>query len=69
MTQLTGGEPLSPEYLIRNTPTTLPSDLHNATETIGHLMAQCMPPSPVNDEFMGMIEYVAETFHDLLAGE
>ena len=28
-----------------------------------------MPPSPTNDEFMGMTEYVAESFHDLLAGE
>ena len=28
-----------------------------------------MPPSPTNDEFMGMTEYVMESFHDLLAGE
>ena len=28
-----------------------------------------MPPSPTNDEFMGMTEYVAESFHDLLLGE
>ena len=32
-------------------------------------MAQCTPSSPVNDGFVGMIEYVAESFHDLLMGE
>ena len=30
MAQLAGGEPLSPEYLIRSTPTALPSSLCNA---------------------------------------
>ena len=28
-----------------------------------------MPPSLVNDEFVGMTEYVVESFHDLLARE
>ena len=28
-----------------------------------------MPSSPTNDEFLGMTEYVAESFHDLLARE
>ena len=32
-------------------------------------MAQRTPPSPVNDEFMGMTEYVVKSFHDLLIGE
>ena len=32
-------------------------------------MAQCMHPSPMNDEFVGMTEYVVESFHDLLTGE
>ena len=45
------------------------SGLRNATETVGHLVAQRMPPSPANDEFMGMTEYVTESFHDLLTGE
>ena len=43
--------------------------LCNAIETVGHLVAQHIPPSPMNDEFMGMTEYVAESFHDLLVGE
>ena len=48
---------------------TLLSGLHNAAETVGHLVAQRTPPSAMNDEFMGMIEYVGESFHDLLIGE
>ena len=43
--------------------------LRNAAEIGGHLVAQRTPPSPANDEFMGMTEYVMESFHDLLAGE
>ena len=43
--------------------------LRNTAETIGHLVAQRTPRSPANDEFMGMTEYVAESFHDLLVGE
>ena len=34
-----------------------------------HLVAQPMLPFPMNDEFVGMTEYVMESFHDLLAGE
>jgi len=69
MMQLAGGEPLSSEYLIRRAPTALPSGLRNAAETIGHPVVQRTPPSPANDEFVGMTEYVAESFHDLLTGE
>ena len=61
--------PLSLEYLIRSAPTALPFGLLNAAETNGHPMAQCAPPSPANDEFMGMTKYVVESFHDLLVGE
>ena len=28
-----------------------------------------MPPSPTNDVFVGITEYVIESFHDLLVGE
>ena len=69
MAQLTGGEPLSPEYLIRSAPIVLLFGLRNAAETVGHLVAQRMPPSPMDDEFMGITEYVVESFHDLIAGE
>ena len=69
MTQLARGEPLSLENLIWSAPTVLLFGLHNATETVGHLVAQQTPSSPTNDEFMGMTEYVMESFHDLLVGE
>ena len=68
-TQPAGEEPLSLEYVIQSTPTVFLFSLHNATRTIGHLVAQCMHPSPTNDEFVGMTEYVMESFHDLLAGD
>ena len=68
MAQLAGGEPLSPEYLIRSAPTVLLFGLRNVAETVGHLVAQCTPPSPMNNEFMGMIEYIVESFHDLHGG-
>ena len=69
MIQLARGEQLSLEYLIRSAPIVLPFGLHNATETVGHLVAQCTSLLPMNDEFVGMTEYVMESFHDLLAGE
>ena len=47
----------------------LPFSLHNTTETVDHPVAQHMPPSPMNDEFIGMTEYVMESFHDLLVEE
>ena len=47
----------------------LPFDLRNITEIVGHLVAQHTPSSPMNDEFIGMTEYVIESFHDLLVGE
>ena len=68
MMQLARREPLSPEYLIRSTSTALPFGLRNATKTVGHLVVQRTPPSPMNDEFVGMTEYIAKSFH-VLAGE
>ena len=47
----------------------LPFGLCNAAETVGHLVAQCMPSSPTDNEFMGMTEYITESLHDLLVGE
>jgi len=58
MTQLAREEPLSSEFLTRDAPTTFPFSLRNIAETIGHLVAQRVHPSPTNDEFMGMIEYI-----------
>ena len=47
----------------------IPHPVRHAVETIGHLVAQCTPPSSTNDGFVGMTEYVPKSFHDLLAGE
>ena len=69
MEQLAGGEPLSPEYPVQKAPTVLLFGLHNAAETVGHLVAQRTPPSPMNEEFVGIVKYVIESFHDLLTGE
>ena len=49
--------------------TVLPFGLRNAAATISHLVAQRMIPSPTNDEFVGVIEHVVESFHDLLVEE
>ena len=69
MAHLTDREPFSPEYLIRSAPTVLPFGLCNAAETIGHLVAQHMIPSPMNNEFVRVIEHFVESFHDLLVEE
>ena len=47
----------------------IPFGLHNAIETDSHLVAQRAPPFSANDEFMGVIEHVAESFHVLLTEE
>jgi len=69
MARLARGEPISLEHLIQSTPTVLPFSLCNTVATVSHLVAQRMVPPPTNDEFMGVIEHVAESFHDLLAEE
>ena len=47
----------------------LPFGLCNAMAIVSHLVAQRMVPPPTNDEFMGVIEHVVESFHDLLVEE
>ena len=69
MMQLVGGEPLSSEHLTRGTPAAFPFGLRNAMGTVGHLVGQRMHPSPTNNEFMGMTEYVTKSFQDLLVGD
>ena len=68
MTQLARGKPLSLEYLTWDSPTAFPFSLRNATETIGNLTVQCMRSPPADNEFVGMADYVTESYHDLLAG-
>lgn len=66
MAQLSGGEPLSPKLLTRGAPTTFPFGLCNAAETFGRLVAQRTHPSSMNSEFVGMADYVSESFFNLL---
>ena len=47
----------------------LPFGLRDAVETDGHPVARLTPSSPANDRFVGMTEYVVESFHDLLVRE
>jgi hypothetical protein len=68
MAQLARGEPLSPGSLTQNAPIAFPFGLRNAARTIDHLVAQCMDSSSTDDKFMGMMNYIAESFHNLLAG-
>jgi len=67
MAWLARGEPLSLEHHIRSAPTVLPFGLRNAAATVSHLVAQRMIPSPMNNEFVGMIESITESLHGLLA--
>ena len=46
-----------------------PFGLRNVTRTVGHLVVQRMYPPPTDDEFVGMTDYVVESFHDLLMGD
>ena len=46
-----------------------PFGLRNATATISHLVAQRTIPSPMNNEFIGMIESITESLHGLLVEE
>ena len=43
--------------------------LRNTTTTASHLVAQRMIPFPMNNEFVGMIEHIMESLHDLLVEE
>ena len=69
MAWLAGGEPLSPEHLIRSTPIVLSFGLHNTAVTISHLVAQRMVLPPANNEFVGVIKHIMESLHNLLAKE
>ena len=66
MVWLTGGELLPPEHLIWSALTMLPFGLHNTVGTVSHLVAQRMIPPPMNNKFVGVIEHIVESFHDLL---
>jgi hypothetical protein len=67
--QLSGGEPLSTEILTRSVPTTFLFSLCNAVQDAQRLIALCFDLLPTDSEFLGMTDYISESFQDLFAGE
>ena len=65
--QLAGGEPHSPHVSAPDAPTTFPFGLRNAAGTYSRLAARRAHPSSADIEFVGVTEYVSESFFDLLA--
>ena len=63
------GGSLSLEHHIRSTPTALLFGLCNAAAIVSHLVARRMVQPPVNNEFMGVIEHITESLHNLLIEE
>ena len=66
MAWFSGGGSLSLEHHIRSAPTVLSFDLHNTAVTVSHLVARRMVLPPVNNKFMGVIEHIMESLHNLL---
>ena len=64
-----GGGALSLEHHIWSAPTALPFGLHNVAATISYLVARRMVLPLVNNEFVGVIEHIMESLHDLLTEE
>lgn len=58
---------LSPRSFTRNALTALLFGLRNAAGIIDHLVAQHMHPSSADNEFVGMTDYISESFYNLLA--
>jgi hypothetical protein len=66
MTQLAGGEPLSPDTMTQGASTVFPYGLRNAAQIVERHMARCFR---TNDEFVGMANYIVESIHDLLVSD
>ena len=69
MAWLVGGEPLSLEHHIRSALISLSFGLRNAAATVSHLVARRMVLPPTNNEFMGVIEHITKSLHNLLTEE
>ena len=61
-----GGGSLSLEHHIRSAPIAPPFGLRNAVATVSHLVARRMVLLPANNGFMGVIEHITESLHNLL---
>ena len=69
MAWFAGEASLSLEQHIRSTPTALSFDLRNVAATTSHLVARSMVLPPMNNKFMGVIEHIIESLHNLLIEE
>jgi hypothetical protein len=64
VTQLAGGEPLSPDVLTQGTSMAFPYGLHNAAQVVERHMARLSNSTPASGEFVGMAEFFVETIYD-----
>ena len=62
------GGSLSLEHHIWSAPTALLFGLRNAAVIVSHFVPQRMVLPPVNNEFVGVIEHITESLHNLLKG-
>jgi hypothetical protein len=69
MTQLAGGETLSPDILTQGASTAFAHGLRNTAQIIKRHTTQRFCSPPANDEFVGMADYIEEAIHDLLAND
>jgi hypothetical protein len=69
MTQLTSGEPLSPDVFTQGALMLFPYDLRNTAQIVECHMARLSSLLPVNDEFVGMADFSVELAHDLPVGD
>ena len=69
MARFSGGGSLSLEHHIRSALISLSFGLRNAAATVSHLVARRMVLPLANNEFVGVIEHVMESLHNLLIEE
>jgi hypothetical protein len=62
--QLFGGEPLSLEISARGIPTRFPFGLRNGARDAHRLTAAFFGSTPMDGKFVGMMDYISESFHD-----
>jgi hypothetical protein len=67
MTQLAGGEVISPDFLARDASTALPPGFRNAAGTVASLVARGQMTTPNDIEFVGMVNHIRDSIFDILS--
>lgn len=67
MTQLIGGEPISPDILTGDASAAFPFGLCNAAVTVASLVARGHMPTPADIEFIGMADHVVDSIYNILS--